>query len=82
MKLYYAPASSYSQRVLIALYEKQINFDAIEVNLFDPFEACIIIEYLDRHFPNKPQLIPEDLEQALEVRSIARIIDVYINRAC
>jgi glutathione S-transferase len=105
MKLYYAPASSYSQRVLIALYEKQIDFDAIEVNLFDPeersrylqinpfgkiptlvtddgqiiFEACIIIEYLDRHFPNKPQLIPEDLERALEVRAIARIIDVYIN---
>jgi glutathione S-transferase len=105
MKLYYAPASSYSQRVLIALYEKQIDFDAIEVNLFDTeersqylqinpfgkiptlvtddgqilFEACIIIEYLDRHFPNQPQLIPEDLEQALEVRSIERIIDVYIN---
>jgi glutathione S-transferase len=105
MKLYYAPASSYSQRVLIALYEKQIDFDAIEVNLFDPesrshylqinpfgkiptlvtddgkilFEACIIIEYLDRYFPNKPQLIPEDLEQALEVRSLERIIDVYVN---
>jgi glutathione S-transferase len=36
MKLYYAPASSYPQRFLIALYEKQIDFDAIEVNLFDP----------------------------------------------
>ncbi len=36
MKLYYAPASSYSQRVLIALYEQEINFTAIEVNLFDP----------------------------------------------
>ncbi len=105
MKLYYAPASSYSQRVLIALYEKQIDFSAIEVNLFDRasglrylqinpfgkiptlvtddgkilFEACIIIEYLDRHFLSQPQLIPEDLEKALEVRSIERIIDVYIN---
>ncbi|MEH2294099.1 glutathione S-transferase family protein [Nostoc sp.] len=36
MKLYYAPASSYSQRVLIALYEKEANFTPIEVNLFDP----------------------------------------------
>lgn len=35
MKLYYAPASSYSQRVLIALYEKNIDFTPIEVNLFD-----------------------------------------------
>ncbi|MGL5806579.1 MAG: glutathione S-transferase family protein, partial [Xenococcaceae cyanobacterium] len=84
---------------------KQINFEAIEVNLFDHhersrylqinpfakiptlvtddgkiiFEACIIIEYLDRHFLSQPQLIPQDLEQALEVRSIERIIDVYIN---
>ncbi|MBO3458221.1 glutathione S-transferase family protein [Aetokthonos hydrillicola Thurmond2011] len=36
MKLYYAPASSYCQRVLIALYEKEANFTPILVNLFDP----------------------------------------------
>jgi glutathione S-transferase len=36
MKLYYAPASSYSQRVLIALYEKDAAFTPIEVNLFEP----------------------------------------------
>jgi glutathione S-transferase len=36
MKLYYAPASSYSQRVLIALYEKGAAFTPIEVDLFDP----------------------------------------------
>jgi glutathione S-transferase len=36
IKLYYAPASSYSQRVLIALYEKNIPFLPVEVNLFDP----------------------------------------------
>src|ERR1700759_3078740 len=35
MKLYFAPASSYSQRVLIALVEKQARFDAIEIDLFD-----------------------------------------------
>jgi glutathione S-transferase len=38
MKLYYAPASSYSQRVLIALYEKDAAFTPIEVNLFDQEE--------------------------------------------
>ena len=105
MKLYYAPASSYSQRVLIALYEKDIAFQPIEVNLFDPearasymqinpfgkiptlvtdsgeliFEACIIIEHLDKYFQNKPRLIPLDPQRALEVRMLERIIDVYIN---
>ncbi|MBW4597031.1 MAG: glutathione S-transferase family protein [Brasilonema angustatum HA4187-MV1] len=105
MKLYYAPASSYSQRVLIALYEKGVDFTAIPVNLFDPesreeymqinlfakiptlvtdkgnviFEANIIIEYLDQRFPNTSRLIPGDSEQALEVRMVERMIDVYIN---
>jgi glutathione S-transferase len=103
MKFYYDPASSYSQRVLIALYEKDIPFTPIKVNLFDPkareqyqeinpfakiptletdsgeifFEACIIIEYLDRQFPQQPCLL--DPERILEIRSIERIIDVYIN---
>jgi glutathione S-transferase len=36
MKLYYASASSFCQRVLIALLEKRINFTPLEVNLFDP----------------------------------------------
>jgi glutathione S-transferase len=103
MKLYYDPASSYCQRVLIALYEKDIPFTPIKVNLFDPqsreeyqkinpfakiptletdtgeiiFEACIIIEYLDRHFPRPPCLL--DPDRVLEIRSIDRIIDIYIN---
>lgn len=103
MKLYYAPASSYSQRVLIALYEKDLSFTPIEVNLFEPqtreqykkinpfakiptletdsgeiiFEACVIIEYLDRQFPQEPFLLNQ--EHILEIRSVERIIDVYIN---
>ncbi|MGJ5676082.1 MAG: glutathione S-transferase family protein [Nostochopsis sp.] len=105
MKFYYATASSYCQRVLIALSEKGINFTPIEVNLFDPearshymeinpfgkiptlvtedgqviFEASIIIEYLEQHFPKEPRLIPADPELALEVRLLERILDVYIN---
>lgn len=43
------------------------------------FEANIIIEYIDRHFQDTPRLIPEDPEQAQEVRMLERIIDVYIN---
>jgi glutathione S-transferase len=105
MKLYYAPASSYSQRVLIALYEKQAEFTPIEVNLFDAtardrytqinpfakvptletdqgdriFEACCIIEYLDRHLQTGSKLISNNPELALEIRIIERTIDVYIN---
>ena len=103
MKLYYAPASSYSQRVLIALYEKDLSFTPIKVNLFESqtrekyqkinpfakiptletdngeiiFEACVIIEYLDRQFPQKPCLL--NPEQIIEIRMLERIIDVYIN---
>ena len=35
MKLYYNPLSTYSQKVLIALYETDIDFDPIIVNLMD-----------------------------------------------
>ncbi len=103
MKFYYDPASSYCQRVAIALYEKDIPFTPIKVKLFNPqaregyqkinpfakiptletdngeiiFEACIIIEYLDRQFPQQPCLL--DPDRILEIRSLERIIDVYIN---
>lgn len=36
MKLYAHPVSAYSQKALIALYEKGIDFDLELVNLFDP----------------------------------------------
>lgn len=103
MKLYYAPASSYSQRVLIALYEKNLPFTPIKVNLFHSqtrqqyqkinpfakiptletdsgeiiFEACIIIEYLDRNFPQAPCLL--DPERIVEIRMLERVVDVYLN---
>ena len=105
MKFYYDPASSYCQRVLIALYEKDIPFTPVKVDLFDPkareqyqkinpfakiptletdsgeiiFEACVMIEYLDRQFPQQPCLL--DPARILEVRSIERIIDIYVNGA-
>ena len=36
MKLYYHPLSTYSQKVLIALYEKGIEFEPMIISLFDP----------------------------------------------
>ena len=36
MKLYYHPLSGYSQKVLVALYEKNIPFDGEVINLMNP----------------------------------------------
>ena len=36
MKLHYHPLSTYSQKVLIAMYEKGLNFDPVVINLMDP----------------------------------------------
>jgi glutathione S-transferase len=38
MKLYFNPVSSYSQKVLVALYEKGCAFEPVIVNLMDPKE--------------------------------------------
>ncbi len=36
MKLFYNPASSYSQKTLMAFFEKNVPFEPVVVNLFDP----------------------------------------------
>ena len=36
MKFYYNPLSTYSQKALIALYEKDVSFEPMLVNLMDP----------------------------------------------
>lgn len=36
MKLYYHPLSAFSRKVLVAFYEKELNFTPEVVNLFDP----------------------------------------------
>ena len=38
MKLYYNPLSPFSRKVLVTLYEKNIEFDGEIVNIFDPEE--------------------------------------------
>jgi glutathione S-transferase len=106
MKFYFNPVSSYSQKALVALYEKGCPFEPVIVNLWDPkdreayqklypiakvpflrveeknlglAEASIIIEYIDRHFPGGTKLIPDDPDQALQVRMLDRFFDLYIN---
>jgi glutathione S-transferase len=73
MKLYYAPASSYSQRVLIALYEKKVDFTAIEVNLFDPQARE---EYMQiNHFAKIPTLMTERENVLFEANIIIEYLD-------
>jgi glutathione S-transferase len=105
MKLYYNPVSSYSQKALLAFYEKGCAFEPVIINLFDPkdreayqkvypiakvpflrveeknldlSESSLIIEYVDRHFPGGPKLLPDDPDQALQVRMLDRFFDLYI----
>ncbi|NJM22554.1 MAG: glutathione S-transferase family protein [Richelia sp. RM2_1_2] len=84
MKLYYAPASSYSQRVLIALYEKQIDFTPVEVNLFDVESRTSVpgratrSQYLQiNRFGKIPSLITDDGEVFLEANIIIEYLDGY-----
>ncbi len=73
MKLYYAPASSYSQRVLVALYEQEIDFTPIEVNLFDP-EARL--QYLQINpFGKIPTLITDEGQILYEALIIIEYLD-------
>jgi glutathione S-transferase len=108
MKLYFNPVSSYSQKTLMAFYEKGCAFEPVIINLFDPkereayqkiypiakvpylqveekklnlSESSIIIEYIDRNFPGGMKLLPDDPDQALQVRMQDRYFDLYINES-
>ena len=73
MQLYYAPASSYSQRVLIALYEKNADFIPIEVNLFD---AEARDEYLQINpFAKIPTLITDKGKVLFEASIIIEYLE-------
>jgi glutathione S-transferase len=105
LTLYYHPLASFCHKVLIALYEKGIEFDKRLINLADGVdraelqaiwplckfpvirdssrgrelpETTVIIEYLDRSFAGSNPLIPEDWEEALDVRLWDRIFDNYV----
>ena len=44
-------------------------------------ESSIVIEYVDRHYPGRSRLIPEDVDAALVVRHLDRFFDLYIHNA-
>lgn len=75
MKLYYAPASSYSQRVLIALYEKNIDFTPIQVNLFEPRSREDYIQI--NPFAKIPTLIADSGQVLFEACIIIEYLDEH-----
>ncbi len=75
MKFYYAPASSYSQRVLIALYEKNIPFTPIEVDLFNPEARANYMQI--NPFTKIPSLETNDGQILFESCIIIEYLDLY-----
>ena len=73
MKLYYNPISSYAQKVLIALYEKNIAFTPMVVNLMDPASRA---EY-EKVYPigKVPCLVEDDGRVLPESSAIVEYLD-------
>ena len=42
-------------------------------------ESSIIIEYLDRHYPGRGRLVPDDADRALQTRLRDRFYDLYVH---
>jgi glutathione S-transferase len=42
-------------------------------------ESSIVIEYLDRHYPARTRLIPDDIDRALQTRLRDRFYDLYVH---
>lgn len=101
--LYGHPFSSYTQKVLIALYENALAFEFRCLGPETPehtavwlqhwplgkfpllldgeravVETSIIIEYLQLTRPGSVQLLPDDAQQALEVRFFDRFFDLHV----
>jgi glutathione S-transferase len=43
-------------------------------------ETSIIIEYLDKHYPGRTRLIPDDAGRALQARLADRLYDLYLHQ--
>lgn len=101
LTLYSHPFSSYSQKVLIALYENDTpftyrNLEEAGANeerqalwptgkfpvLVDGgktvVESSIIIEHLDLHHTGPTRFLPDEPDEALEVRFMDRFFDTYV----
>ncbi len=72
MKLYYHPISTYSQKVLIALYEKGIEFDPEIVQLMDPEKSA---EYRETYPMGKVPMLMDDEHMIPESSIIIEYID-------
>jgi glutathione S-transferase len=81
MKLYYNPISTYSQKALIAFYEKGIDFEPNIVNLMDPEDLakyrdvypmgkipCLVLD--DGHLIPESSIIIEYIDSMAEPRLI------------
>ncbi|MBW4491193.1 MAG: glutathione S-transferase family protein [Trichocoleus desertorum ATA4-8-CV12] len=79
MKLYYAPASSYSQRVLIALYEKNVEFTPIQVDLFDPKGRSRYRQI--NPFAKVPTLVTDSGQVLFEACIIIEYLDQHFENA-
>ena len=104
LQLYAHPFSSYSQKVLTALYENGTPFEwkLLESPDCDAWrelttmwpvarfpvlvedgrmvaEASCIIEYLHVQHPGPVRLIPDDADEAIDVRMMDRFFDHYIS---
>lgn len=73
MKLYYNPVSSYSQKALMAFYEKNVEFTPMVVNLTDPAARA---EYQKTYSIGKvPSLIDDKGELFAESNIIVELLD-------
>ncbi len=77
MKLYYFPLSSYSQKALMAFYEKGVSFEKAIVNLFDPVARA---EYLAIYPIGKvPLLVRDDRISMGESSVIIEYLDLQVS---
>lgn len=75
MKLYHHPLSSYSQKALIALYEKEIAFTPEVINMMDP---AVRAEYAKVSPMGKmPLLVLDDGRKIFEASIIVEHLDVH-----
>ncbi len=79
MKLFYAPASSYSQRVLIAIYEKDADFIPVEVNLFEAAERDRYLQI--NPFAKIPTLVTNQGNVLFEANIIIEYLDQRFDNA-
>jgi glutathione S-transferase len=42
-------------------------------------ESSVVIEYIDRHYPGRTRLVPDDAEAALQTRLRDRLYDLYVH---